>query len=147
MWHFFEQQLGYPITVLGTDYLSRVNMSKIDVLILPDGNYGGIYSDRALDGLKDWVRAGGKLIALEGAMQFLANKKDFLLKTKNTDSTALKKTSRPLIPTCPCAATAPLTAKTRKIRPRAPSTACSSTIPTRWPSATATRIRRSCARH
>ena len=24
VWHFFEQQLGYPLTVLGTDYLSRV---------------------------------------------------------------------------------------------------------------------------
>ena len=95
VWHFFEQQLGYPITVLGTEYLGRVNMNKIDVLILPDGNYGAIYSDRALDGLKTWVRGGGKLIALEGAMQFLANKKDFLLKTKNTDSLALKKTAAP----------------------------------------------------
>jgi len=91
VWHFFEQQLGYPITVLGTDYLSRVNMSKIDVLILPDGNYQDIYSAAALESLKGWVRGGGKLIALEGAMKFLANKKDFLLKAKTADSVAVRK--------------------------------------------------------
>ncbi len=28
VWHFFEQQLGYPITVLGSDYLSRVSMQN-----------------------------------------------------------------------------------------------------------------------
>ena len=90
VWHFFEQQLGYPITVLGTDYLSRVNMSKIDVLILPDGSYQDIYPSAALESLKSWVRGGGKLIALEGAAKFLANKRDFLLKTKAVDSTAIK---------------------------------------------------------
>ena len=91
VWHFFEQQLGYPITVLGTDYLSRVNMNKIDVLILPDGTYTDIYPTAALESLKGWVRNGGKLIAMEGAMKFLANKKDFLLKAKTADSVALKK--------------------------------------------------------
>ena len=91
VWHFFEQQLGYPITVLGTDYLSRVNMNKIDVLILPDGVYTDIYPTPALESLKAWVRGGGKLIAMEGAMKFLANKKDFLLKAKTADSVALRK--------------------------------------------------------
>jgi len=82
VWHFFEQQLGYPLTVLSTEYLSTVPLSKFDVLILPDGNYADVYPERALDNLKTWVRAGGKLIALEGAARFLANKPDFLLKTK-----------------------------------------------------------------
>ncbi|MDB5233500.1 MAG: zinc carboxypeptidase, partial [Hymenobacter sp.] len=91
VWHFFEQQLGYPLTVLGTDYLSRVSMQKYDVLILPNGSYGDVYNDRALENLKAWVRDGGKLIALEGAAKFLANKKDFLLKTKAVDSVAIKK--------------------------------------------------------
>ncbi|OGX85241.1 zinc carboxypeptidase [Hymenobacter lapidarius] len=91
VWHFFEQQLSYPVTVLGTDYLSRVSMQKYDVLVLPNGNYADIYSDRNIEGLKAWVRDGGKLIAMEGAARFLANKKDFLLKTKAVDSVAIKK--------------------------------------------------------
>ena len=91
VWHYFEQQLGYPLTVLGTDYLSRVSLAKYDVLILPDGNYQDIYPAPALESLKAWVRGGGKLIALEGAAKFLANKRDFLLKTKAADSVAIKK--------------------------------------------------------
>ncbi|UOG73870.1 M14 family metallopeptidase [Hymenobacter tibetensis] len=91
VWHFFEQQIGYPVTVLGTDYLGSVPLSKFDVLILPDGNYGDIYPERNLEALKTWVRGGGRLIALEGAAAFLAGKKDFLLKTKPADSAASKK--------------------------------------------------------
>ncbi|GAA3999378.1 M14 family metallopeptidase [Hymenobacter fastidiosus] len=91
VWHFFEQQIGYPVTVLGADYLRSVPLQKFDVLILPDGDYGDIYSEKNLENLKAWVRAGGKLIALEGAASFLANKKDFLLKTKPADTMAAKK--------------------------------------------------------
>jgi hypothetical protein len=93
VWHFFEQQIGYPVTVLGVDYLGSVPLSKFDVLILPDGNYGDIYPERSLEALKTWVRGGGRLVALEGAAAFLAGKKDFLLKTKPADSAANKKAS------------------------------------------------------
>ncbi|UOR05713.1 zinc carboxypeptidase [Hymenobacter aerilatus] len=93
VWHFFEQQIHYPLTVLGTNYINSVPLQKFDVLILPDGNYSDVYSDRGLEALKAWVRAGGKLIALEGAARFLADKKDFLLKTKSTDSATSKKSN------------------------------------------------------
>ncbi|WP_233254020.1 M14 family metallopeptidase [Hymenobacter sedentarius] len=91
VWHFFEQQLGYPITVLGTDYLSRVSLQKYDVLIMPNGTYTDVYNDRTLESLKSWVRDGGKLIAMEGAAKMLSNKKDFLLKAKAVDSVAIRK--------------------------------------------------------
>ena len=94
VWHFFEQQLGYPLTVLGTDYLSRVPLNKYDVLILPNGSYSDVYADKSLESLKAWVRDGGRLIAMEGAAKFLAGKKDFLLKTKPADSVAIKKTAK-----------------------------------------------------
>jgi hypothetical protein len=91
VWHFFEQQLGYPVTVLGTDYFSAVPLTRFDVLILPDGSYGDALTDRQLDNLKAWVRAGGRLIALEGAMSFLAGKKDFALRAKPADTTRTRK--------------------------------------------------------
>jgi hypothetical protein len=93
IWHFFEQQIGYPVTVLGTDYLNSIPLQKFDVLILPDGNYADIYPEKSLENLKAWVRAGGKLIAMEGAAAYLANRKDFLLKTKPADTAASKKAS------------------------------------------------------
>ncbi|WP_303310555.1 M14 family zinc carboxypeptidase [Hymenobacter sp. BT730] len=91
VWHFFEQQIGYPVTVLGSDYLSSVPLAKFDVLILPDGNYGDIFPEKGLENLKAWVRGGGKLIAMEGAAAFLAGKKDFDLKAKPADSASTKK--------------------------------------------------------
>ena len=95
VWHFFEQQVGYPVTVLGTDYFSSVPLSKFDVLILPDGRYDDVLTDKALASVKTWVRGGGRLIALEGASRFLADSKDFLLKTKATDSTATDRKKAP----------------------------------------------------
>ena len=92
VWHFFEQQLGYPVTVLGADYFRSVPLGKFDVLILPDGDYEELFgNERQLEALKTWVRGGGRLIAMEGAAAFLANKKDFLLKTKSADSSGTKK--------------------------------------------------------
>ena len=106
VWHFFEQQLGYPLTVLGTDYLSRVSMQKYDVLILPNGNYADIYSDRNLESLKAWVRDGGKLIAMEGASPASwPTKKTSCSKPKPLTPSPSKKTRRPT-PTSCCAATA-----------------------------------------
>ena len=95
VWHFFEQQVGYPITVLGTDYFSSVPLSKFDVLILPDGRYDDVLTEKGLASVKTWVRAGGRLIALEGAARFLAGGKDVLLKTKPADSTATDKKKNP----------------------------------------------------
>jgi hypothetical protein len=91
IWHFFEQQLGYPVTVLGNDYFGNVPLHEFDVLILPTGNYGRILEEKNLNKVKDWVRAGGRLIALENAANFLADKPDFSLKKKAADSTAAKK--------------------------------------------------------
>ncbi|SDX93096.1 M14 family metallopeptidase [Hymenobacter psychrophilus] len=91
VWHFFEQQVGYPVTVLGTDYFGSVPLSKFDVLILPDGRYDDILTEKTMAAVKTWVRGGGRLIALEGASRFLAGQKDILLKSKPTDSTATAK--------------------------------------------------------
>ncbi len=91
IWHYFEQQIGYPVTVLGGDYLGNVPLHEFDVLILPTGSYARILEERTLNKVKDWVRAGGKLIALESAATFLADKPDFALKKKTPDTTNAKK--------------------------------------------------------
>ena len=92
IWHFFEQQIHYPVTVLDAPSLSRVAWSDVDVLIMPGGYYVDILPDRTLNLVRDWVRGGGKLIAMESATNFLAGKKDFALTLKkNTDSADVKK--------------------------------------------------------
>lgn len=72
IWHFFDQQLKYPLTLVLASDFSRVNWTETDVLILPDGNYRFLSDKGQSDLLKDWVNKGGKLIALEGAVTGLA---------------------------------------------------------------------------
>ncbi|SKB73836.1 M14 family metallopeptidase [Daejeonella lutea] len=78
VWHFFEQQIKYPLSIVRAEDLGRVNLNEFDVIILPDGNYADAGSDR----IQEWIRGGGKLIAMEGAVAQLAGKKGFDLKNK-----------------------------------------------------------------
>jgi hypothetical protein len=97
VWHYFEQQIHYPITVIRTSYFNSVPLTNFDVLILPAGSYTTVFNDRTVNSLKEWVRAGGKLIALESAASFLAGKPDFALaKKKPAQAAAMKdKTTNP----------------------------------------------------
>jgi hypothetical protein len=79
LWHFFDQQLGYPATVVNINALSNLNLSDFDVMILPDGNYGSYAAGQ----LRSWVQQGGKLIALEGANYQFADNEGYELKKIN----------------------------------------------------------------
>lgn len=69
VWHFFEQQLKYPVSVLDADYFDRVSLDDYEVLILPDGwGYRSFLNESRKKALKDWVRKGGRLIAMGGAL-------------------------------------------------------------------------------
>jgi len=90
VWHFFEQQLQYPITVLDGSYFKRIDLDKYDVLVLPNGrSYNSYFSESALKNLKKWVAAGGKLIAMGNAINGIDGENGFGIKRKeiNTDST------------------------------------------------------------
>ena len=84
VWHFFEQQLHYPVTVLHTDYLDQVPLDEYDVLILPGGSYTEFYTEEMLSGLKAWVAEGGKLIAMEQAIKGLGSEKGFKIRERET---------------------------------------------------------------
>jgi hypothetical protein len=87
VWHFFDQELNYPVTLLDVNTLANVEWNKLDVLILPSNyNYSRYLNDRVLSTIKEWVRSGGKLIAMERAASFLAGKDGFDLKEKEDKS-------------------------------------------------------------
>ena len=85
IWHFFEQQIQYPITVINANDLGRAKWNDIDVLIMPDGNYKFFNDKAGVEQLKSWVMGGGKIVALEGAVQQLS-KAEFGLKQKKSES-------------------------------------------------------------
>lgn len=82
VWHFFEQQLNYPVTIIDASYYSRVDLSDYDVLILPNGWYSDFFDNIKLADLKKFVRNGGKLIAMDGAIKGIKGEKGFAIKEK-----------------------------------------------------------------
>ena len=80
LWHFFEQQLKYPVTSINTEHLGWVDLDKFNVLILPSGNYRSLLDETKMKKLKDWVRAGGKVIAFDRALSAFAGQEGFSLK-------------------------------------------------------------------
>ncbi len=78
IWHYFEKQINFPVSLVRFEDLGRFNWNDFNVMILPDGDY----STLDLDKLQNWIRAGGKLIAMEGALDKLADSKQFDLKNK-----------------------------------------------------------------
>lgn len=84
-WYFFEQTLGYPVTSIDTDNLGRVSLDQFDVLVMPSGWYGSVLNDSTLDKVKDFVRGGGKVIALANAVRSFAGKDGFSLKRNKSN--------------------------------------------------------------
>lgn len=85
IWHFFETQLKYSLTVIDTDYFGSVDLQSYDVLIVPNGSYTKVLTDDTLKELQSWVKKGGTLIAIEGALKSLADKEGFELKVKKEE--------------------------------------------------------------
>lgn len=80
VWYFFEQELNYPVTPLGTDYLDRVNLDEFDVLIMPSGWYSEWLDEKIQEKITSWVKNGGKLISIGNAVGSFAGKEGYGLK-------------------------------------------------------------------
>jgi len=90
IWHFFEQQLHYPVTVLDENYINGVDLSNYEVLILPGGTgYERFMDTPMLSRLKEWVSQGGRLIAMGKAIASLdgADGFDISAREEEKDST------------------------------------------------------------
>ena len=86
VWHFFEKQLDYPITLINAVDVGRVNLKNYNVLIIPDGNYRTLTDKATTDKLKDFVRGGGKLIAIDNAVATMAGGGDWGIKLREDKS-------------------------------------------------------------
>jgi hypothetical protein len=83
VWHFFDQQLYYPISMLSEQQFLG-SMSAYNVLVLADGSYELLQDKSMSEELKAWVRAGGKIIAMEGAVAQMT-RGDWGIKMKSSE--------------------------------------------------------------
>jgi hypothetical protein len=102
IWYFFERELNYPVTLINTGDAEDIDLSDYDVLILASGNYS-----KLKDTIIDYVKRGGRVVAIENAVALFAGEKTTSLskaietrgaelkvtekKIKSDDSTLLKK--------------------------------------------------------
>jgi len=83
-WHLFDQVLQYPTTrVKGSDF-SRVDLSKYNTIVLPDGSYRASsgFDESVAKRLSQWVAGGGTLITMRGSTGWAAGEKVGLIKNK-----------------------------------------------------------------
>ena len=91
IWHFFEQQLHYPMTSIDSEYLKTLVLDNYDVLILPHGEgYKKFMSDDLAKKLTDWVKKGGELILIQGAVKGVVGKDNFGIKERKLTKDSLK---------------------------------------------------------
>jgi hypothetical protein len=72
VWHFFDKEINYPVTMLNSYRIGLSSLKNIDVLIMPDGEYNLLASKGNAEDLKTWVRQGGRLVLMENAAMQLS---------------------------------------------------------------------------
>lgn len=85
VWHFFDKQLDYPLTLINANDIGRANLKNFNVLIVPDGFIRALSEKATSDRLKDFVRSGGKIVALENAVSLMASEWGLKQKTDKDD--------------------------------------------------------------
>ncbi len=87
VWHYFDEELGFPVHLVNASDLSAATLADADVLVLPAGGYSRTLSEERLGAVQTWVEAGGTLVALESAVGFLVGKDGFGLQRKGAGDT------------------------------------------------------------
>ncbi len=85
IWHYFDQVLEYPITIIPAENFGGTSLADYDVIVMPSGSYGRALPDEQLKDLTEWLRSGGRLVAIDRAVSFLAGKKGFELESRKRD--------------------------------------------------------------
>ena len=77
LWHFFETQLKYPVTSIHVNDFSHSVLESFDVLILPETYYWRELNEDGIQVLKNWIKKGGKIIAIGESVGLFDDKKEF----------------------------------------------------------------------
>lgn len=87
IWHLLDTQIGWRFTAVDLASFSAIDLRRYNVLVLPapgvsDAAFRAILGKEGLEGLKQWIEAGGTLIGVGGGATFLADKDTALTKTR-----------------------------------------------------------------
>jgi hypothetical protein len=90
LWYFFDRELNYPVTLINTDDAKSVDFKDYEILILTSGTYPSLK-----DTIVDFVKRGGRVIAVENSISLFAGEKTTSLakaiETRTTEQKAAEK--------------------------------------------------------
>jgi hypothetical protein len=92
-WFTLEQRLGLPFTAIKIEQLLSADLTRYNVIVMPDGAAGGYESALGENGaarLRRWAQEGGTLVLIKGAAVFASRK------GVEWTSAALKRTEQPV---------------------------------------------------
>lgn len=89
VWYYFDQEIGYPLTLINARDAASMNWNNYDVVIMPAGNYEFLNEKNSADAFRAWINSGGNVIAMERAVAQLS-KLDWSIKSKKTEDEGQK---------------------------------------------------------
>ena len=70
---------------LSDSRLYERSLNEIDVLIIPQGYYANLFDDQGTNALSQWLKKGGRIVAIGSALNAFDNHPMFSLVRKSTD--------------------------------------------------------------
>ena len=80
--YVLERRFGFRVSAIRVSALGRLDFDKVDVLVLPQGNYSPALNEDAVRRIREWVRGGGTLITSGESSRWAAGEKVNLLDTR-----------------------------------------------------------------
>jgi hypothetical protein len=80
--YVLERRFGFRVSAVRVSSLGRLDLDKVDVLVLPQGNYSPALNEDAVRRIREWVRGGGTLITSGESSRWAAGEKVNLLETR-----------------------------------------------------------------
>ena len=69
LWHYMDQRLGLPLTLLDKKDLVRVTLERYNTMVLVDGNYNDL-GENNFKKIEEFIKRGGTLICMGKALEF-----------------------------------------------------------------------------
>jgi hypothetical protein len=71
VWHLLDYRMDMSVTLLPTNRVAQVDLSKYNTIIMVNGSYGALAGNK----LKSWIQAGGLVVASRSAGKWLSDNK------------------------------------------------------------------------
>ncbi len=84
IWHLLDQRYDMNISLVSLESFNKINLSRYNTILMPDGNYGNI-TGGGKEKLRQWIGTGGVVVAMQKASRWLSDNNMGSLRFKKTE--------------------------------------------------------------